>query len=57
MNYFLESIEQRVLELQKIIQEKESVLECAPEGLINIAVSGKRIQYYYKKNSSDTSRK
>lgn len=57
MNHFLESIEQRILELRKIIREKEAALGCAPEGLINIAVSGKRIQYYYKKNSSDTTRK
>lgn len=57
MNQFIERVEQRIYELRQIIKEKEAALSNVMEGVINIAKSENRIQFYYKKNSSDTVRK
>lgn len=53
MNDFKEKLEQRIVQLKQVIGMKEEELACAPEGMLNVAKSGSRIQYYYKNNSGD----
>lgn len=57
MNRVLENMNRRIEELMQIIQEKEIELSKAPEGVLNIAKAGNRVQYYYKKEPSDTKRR
>ena len=57
MSSFLDGINQRNAELKKIIREKEEDLLKSPKGVLNITKSGKRIQYYYKEDSSAVKRK
>ena len=57
MKELLDLTEQRIVNLKQIIEEKKNALVNAPEGIINIAKSGSRTQYYMKKNSKDTKRK
>lgn len=54
---FIEHINCRSEELKQIIIEKERQLANAPEGTVNIAQAGKRIQYYYNKKNSESSRR
>lgn len=56
MNPFLTNVDQRIAELKQIIAEKEGALSEAQEGVINVARSGERIQYYYKRNPVDSQR-
>lgn len=57
MNQFLEIVNERMAILQQLIQEKRIALKNAPEGLINIAHTKKRLQYYFKQNSKEKKRK
>lgn len=57
MNQIIEKIDKRIWDLQQIIQTKENALKSAPEGLINITQSGKRVEYYHKFHSTDTVKK
>lgn len=50
-------IKERINRLKSIIKEKDTALKGAPEGIINIARAGNRIQYYYKADSKDAKRK
>ena len=53
----LDSVKSRILKLNKIIMEKESALHEAPDGLVNIAKTATRTQFYYKENSSDKNKR
>lgn len=57
MRNLMNEIEQRRKFLRKIIQEKEQALSMAPEGLLNIAATDNRVQYYYKKDGSDANKR
>lgn len=57
MSSILESTNRRINKLSRIISEKENALKKAPEGIVNIAKTTKRTQFYYKKNPSDKERK
>ncbi len=57
MNSFIDVINQRIVELEKLIQKKRESVERAPKGVLNIAKSGNRVQYYFKRDSKDTIRK
>ena len=50
-------IEERIRLLETIMKGKLLDIEKAPEGILNIARSGNRVQYYYKKESKDKTRK
>ena len=57
MNDLKELILERSCFLEALICEKRKMIEKAPKGIINVAHSGKREQYYYKHNSKDKKRK
>ena len=57
MNDLKELILERSYFLETLICEKRKMIEKAPKGIINVAHSGKREQYYYKHNSKDKKRK
>ena len=57
MNNLSREIRERMHALEQIIQEKRKTVEVAPKGIINIAHSDKRVQYYYKDDSKDVKRK
>lgn len=57
MSNLTEKINERILDLKELIHVKEKDLVKAPKGVINIAQSGNRIQYYYKNSTSDKVRK
>jgi hypothetical protein len=50
-------IAERIQFLEKIIKEKRSAVRKAPKGILNIAHSRNRVQYYYKSDSKDKKRK
>ena len=47
----------RIAFLKKLLQQKEKQLQKAPQGLLNVARSGNRIQYYFKNSPKDKKRK
>lgn len=53
MNDLKEKIGERIQDLREIIQQKEKELLKAPKGVINTACSGNKVQFYYKKSTSD----
>lgn len=57
MNNLSELILERNEFLENLIGEKRKKIEKAPKGHINVARSGERVQYYYKKDSKDKKRK
>ena len=57
MNRVVEIVNERIEDLQEIIQIKEKEIRTAPKGIVNIVQSGNRTQYYYKNNSSDTNKR
>lgn len=58
MKELTELIKERIVNLQQIIKEKETSLQNTPEGIINITQSPHNgVQYYYKKDSSDSQKK
>ena len=57
MNHLYENLEERMMELKKIIKEKEKSLKKAPKGILNVHSSKGRVQYYYKENSADKTRR
>ena len=57
MNQLKELVNERMLLLESIIREKQQEIENAPKGIVNVAHSGRRVQYYYKNNSKDKKRK
>lgn len=57
MSVILENVDERMSKLSRIIAEKESALKGAPEGIVNVAKTANRTQFYYKNNSSDKKRK
>lgn len=57
MNSLRELILERNDFLENLIGEKRKEIEKAPKGHINVARSGRRVQYYYKKDSKDKKRK
>ena len=57
MKHLKEKIKERKQFLEGIIREKKISIENAPEGIINIAHTSKRTQYYYKQNSEDKKRR
>lgn len=57
MSTILESTNKRIDKLNRIISEKENALKNAPEGIVNIAKTTKRTQFYYKRNPADRERK
>lgn len=57
MALILEKIKDRINELNKAIAEKEVALSKAPEGIVNIAKTATRTQFYYKKNPADKKRR
>ena len=56
MHNFGKKINERIVLLEGIIKEKKRDLEKVPKGHLNIARSGKRLQYYYKDGSQDNKR-
>ena len=57
MSFILEDARDRINQLNKIIAAKEIALRKAPEGIVNVAKTDARTQFYYKKNSADKKRK
>ncbi len=57
MSLVLDNIKDRITKLNKIIEEKENAFENAPEGIVNIAKTANRTQFYYKRNPSDKKRR
>ena len=57
MSIVLENVKDRINKLNRIIKEKESALENVPEGIVNVAKTANRTQFYYKKNPSDKKRR
>ena len=57
MMHLYDKLEERMRELKKTIKEKEKSLRKAPQGIVNVHSSKGRVQYYYKENPSDKSRK
>lgn len=57
VNNILKLIEQRIAVIKQVICEQEAALSKAPEGTLNIAGSKDNPYYYYKKTSSDQSKK
>lgn len=57
MERFIEKVSQRMMELKEIIQIKEKELENAPEGLVNVAKIGNRVQFYFKRSPDDSAKK
>lgn len=57
MNCLKEKIDERIVVLERILKEKSKDLDKAPEGIVNFAHSGNRVQYYYKNNSKDNKRR
>lgn len=57
MERFIETINQRIITLKETILTKEQELSKAPNGIVNVAKSGNRVQFYYKKEASDRDRK
>ena len=45
------------MDITEKVEEKRKDLDKAPEGIINFAHSGNRVQYYYKNNSKDNKRR
>lgn len=56
-NLKLDEIDERILFLQNLVEKKKVEVVRAPRGLINIAHSGNRVQYYFKQSSKDRVRK
>ena len=50
MNIFLKCLEQRISELEKVLEEKEVAVKNAPGGRLAIANNGKKIHYYQVTN-------
>jgi len=50
-------INERMRTLEQIIREKRKTVAMAPKGIVNIAHTDKRVQYYYKDDSKDSKRK
>ena len=46
-----------MVKLRDIIRVKEKELSKAPEGVVNVAKAGNRVQFYYKKDAGDSQRK
>lgn len=57
MNNLSKLVFERSNYLETLICEKREMIEKAPKGIINVAHSGKRLQYYYKRDSKDKKRK
>ncbi len=57
MDNLRELILERKNFLETLICEKRKVIEKAPKGIINVARSGNRVQYYYKHDSKDKKRR
>ena len=57
MNHLKQLINQRKILLEEIIKEKKEEIVAAPKGIVNVARSGQRVQYYYKSSSKDKKRK
>lgn len=53
MNHLIKLINERIIILESIIQEKKKQIERAPQGIINVAKTNNRVQYYYKKHTKD----
>ena len=57
MNQLKQLLNERKQFLEMVIREKQKEIEKAPKGIINVAHSGRRVQYYYKNDSQDKKRK
>ena len=57
MKEFVALTEERIVKLQEIIKKEEAALSNVPEGIVNVAKTGNRTQFYYKRTSSDRQRK
>lgn len=57
MNHLQEEIRKRLNKLETIISNKRKEIEKAPKGIVNIARSGERLQYYFKNSTSDKKRR
>lgn len=57
MSVVLDNVKDRINKLNKIVAEKEATLINAPEGILNVAKTMNRTQFYYKRNSADKKRK
>lgn len=57
MRNLMNEIKQRRSFLLQVIHEKEQALSKAPDGILNIAATDSRVQYYYKKVGSDSDKR
>lgn len=58
MNYLKKNdIDERIVFLQGIVQQKQKEIKKAPKGILNVVRAGNRTQYYFKNSSKDKARK
>lgn len=56
-NLKMNEIDDRIIFLQSLIEKKRKEIKKAPKGILNVAHTGNRIQYYFKNSSKDKARK
>lgn len=56
-NLNMSEIDERIVFLRHLVQKKRKEIKKAPIGLLNVARTGNRIQYYFKNSPKDKARK